>query len=123
MKLRIRGDSVRLRLTQSEVTALVERGAVEETTPFGADRLTYAVVADLPSGSPLQAALRSAPHTTRIEIHVASDVARAWATSETVGLEGANETLRVLVEKDFACLKDRPGEDDTDAFPNPNASC
>jgi hypothetical protein len=29
---------------------------------------------------------------------------------------------RILVVKDFACLKDRPGEDDHDAFPNPKKS-
>ena len=31
--------------------------------------------------------------------------------------------LRVLVEKDFACLTVREGEDDEDAFPNPHESC
>jgi hypothetical protein len=36
---------------------------------------------------------------------------------------GDGKTLRILVEKDFACLTKPPHEDDADAFPNPNKSC
>jgi hypothetical protein len=32
-------------------------------------------------------------------------------------------SLQILVEKDFACLTPRKGEDDGDAFPNPNETC
>lgn len=123
MKLRLRGDSLRLRLTQSEVQALSERGLVEETTSFGpgAGAFTYAVAADLPAGAPLAA--RFEPARGRMEVHAAPDLVRAWASGNDVGFEGQVGPLRVLVEKDFACLKDRPHEDDADAFPNPNASC
>jgi hypothetical protein len=58
-----------------------------------------------------------------MEVHVASDVARAWANGDEVGFEGLVGPLRVLVEKDYACLTERPHEDDADAFPNPNKSC
>ena len=33
---------------------------------------------------------------------------------------GGDEPLRILVEKDFACLVEREGEDDSDAFPHPD---
>ncbi len=58
-----------------------------------------------------------------------AEVVRAWAANdEAVGLEGSQDagsgrTLRVLVEKDFSCLKERPNEDDSDAFPNPKSTC
>jgi hypothetical protein len=42
MKLRIKGASLRLRLTQAEMRALEERGVVEEEVPFAAGtRLVY----------------------------------------------------------------------------------
>jgi hypothetical protein len=123
MKLRIRGDSIRLRLTQAEVLALADASLVEETVSFGNARLTYAITATLAPGAPLAARLVD----NRIEVMVAGDTARAWAANDVVGLEGTQQTeadrsLRILVEKDFACLKVRSGEDDADAFPNPNAS-
>ena len=122
MKLRIRGDSIRLRLTQSEVQKLADDGRVEDSTHFGPDeRFTYAIVA---GGAHVEAKLAA----RTIEISVPAATARAWATSETVGIEGARDvgdgkTLRILVEKDFACLTERPHEDDADAFPNPHSSC
>ncbi|MDF2694542.1 MAG: hypothetical protein K0S65_2925 [Labilithrix sp.] len=122
MKLRIRGDSIRLRLSQAEVAALGEGGRVEEATGFGpGHELVYAVFS---GGTTLAATLSG----SRIEVAIPSNVARDWATSETVGIEGvqdagAGRTLRILIEKDFACLTTRPHEDDTDAFPNPNTSC
>ena len=38
------------------------------------------------------------------------------------GLTGAAGSLRILVEKDFACLQPRAHEDESDLFPNPDAS-
>jgi hypothetical protein len=55
-----------------------------------------------------------------VEVRVPVDVARAWTDGEEVGIESAaGATPRILVEKDFACLSPREGEDDGDAFPNP----
>jgi hypothetical protein len=121
MKLRVRGDSIRLRLTQSEVSALIEQGLVEESTAFGPG---MSFVYSLRLGEKGGAALTPA----RIEVYVPAEVARAWAASDAVTIEvtqdaSAGRTLRILVEKDFACLTKRPHEDDTDAFPNPNTSC
>jgi hypothetical protein len=65
---------------------------------------------------------------SRIELALPADTVRRWAESETVAIEGEQPAadgrrLRILVEKDFACLKERPGEDDADAFPNPTSKC
>jgi hypothetical protein len=123
MKLRIRGNSIRLRLTRSEVDVLAEKGLVEEATAFGGARLTYALRTTTTT-SALSASLLG----TRIEVLVNADRARAWAKSDEVGLEaeqdvGESTPLRLLVEKDFACLTERPGEPNDDTFPNPNDTC
>lgn len=117
MKLRIRGDSLRLRLSQGEVASFAERGALEDATVFGPDaKLVYA----LAFGDAVGATFSG----TRIEVTVPVDQARAWATNEEVGIEGTigtvdGRTLKILVEKDFACLKPR-GEDESDNYPHPN---
>jgi hypothetical protein len=125
MKLRIRGDSIRLRLDQSEVAQLRDGGRVEQAIHFGPGegaRLGYAVVADGVDEP------RAELHAGSIVVHLPRARVRAWADGDEVGLEAAQSTgdgrtLRVLVEKDFRCLASRPGEDDRGGFPNPNASC
>jgi hypothetical protein len=126
MKLRIRGNSLRLRLSRGEVTELADRGRIDDAIVFGSSpeaRLGYsAVCAD--GVSVLSARIGAAS----IGVTLPASLARAWAASDDVGLEaeqpiGDGEVLRLLVEKDFACLTARTGEDDGDAFPNPNVSC
>jgi hypothetical protein len=122
MKLRIRGNTLRLRLTRPEVDELAERGEVRDGIAFGvaaADRLGYSLVTSDDATAPC-AALSS----KGITVTLPKALARDWAFSDTVGIGaeqsiGAGEALRILVEKDFACLKPREGEDDGDAFPNP----
>jgi hypothetical protein len=53
------------------------------------------------------------------------DIVR-WADSDQVTISadqklGDGDTLAILVEKDFACLAPRDGEDESDMFPNPRA--
>jgi hypothetical protein len=48
-----------------------------------------------------------------------------WATTEQVSIDGEQlledgEKVRILVEKDFACLAPREGEDESDLYPHPN---
>jgi hypothetical protein len=114
MKLRIRGSSIRLRLTQSEVGRVASEGRIEDAIDFGNAKLAYAFAA----GDTLRATYTQ----NRIEVTApAAQIAR-WAASEDVGIEGKEGALHILVEKDFACLKPR-SEDDADAFPNPNETC
>ena len=47
-----------------------------------------------------------------------------WADSEQVSIEAVQtiddgSELKILVEKDFACLTPREGEDESDLFPHP----
>jgi hypothetical protein len=122
MKLRIRGDSVRLRLTRGEVARLGAGGRVEEATRFGPgpeDRLAYSLETSEEAGG-----IRAAYSAGLVRLVLPGSLAREWAGSEQVSLEaeqplGGGESLRVLVEKDFACLTKRGGAEDADTYPHP----
>ncbi|MEY3051546.1 MAG: hypothetical protein RLY31_1331 [Bacteroidota bacterium] len=124
MKIRIQGNSVRLRLSQQEVARLSSLGIVEESIRFGTnpdDTLLYALSKSTTKH------MDASFHQHRISILVPTPWADDWAASDQVGMEGSvpvgpNETLRILVEKDFQCPKPRPGEDDSDLFPHPDKS-
>ena len=116
MKLRIQGDSLRLRLTQSEVASLHSGGRVDCAVRF-------------PAGRALGYSVRSSPDATAISVSYLGDsicvllphgAVAAWAESNEVTIEGADAGVRILVEKDFQCLHQStdatPG-----AFPNPLA--
>ena len=126
MKLRIRGNTLRLRLSRSETNELAERGEVRDGIAFGplaADRLGYSLVA-----SDDAAVTFARLSGSSVEVFAPKALVREWAASDTVGFEaeqaiGDGSFLKILVEKDFACLTPRTGEDDTDAFPNPNETC
>jgi len=119
VKLRIKGSSLRLRLTQSEIRALAQGHAVEEKVPFAAQSvLIYRLRCDseIPE--------ITANYTGNlIEIRVPERAARQWCDSEQVGLEYSQPVpggpLRITLEKDFACLAPRAGEDESDNFPHP----
>ncbi len=125
MKLRIRGNSLRLRLTKSEVARIAEGVRLEETTVFGLEphqRLSYALECSN-DGENMNADYRDG----RITVRLPQTVAREWAMTDRVSLDGEQSldgngdgaTLRLLIEKDFACLTDRRGAEDADTFPHP----
>ena len=119
MKLRILDDSIRLRLSQSEVERIAQGEAVHSHARF-------------PDGFFLSYGLEpSAPATevgatfldNVITVRVPVEAAQTWATTDQVALiatqpiEGGE--LAILVEKDFECLEPRTGAEDRDSFPNP----
>jgi hypothetical protein len=111
MKLRLHGDALRLRLSQTDVARLAETGRVEETISFPGRNLTYAVAI----GS---AAIAARFDGERMEIMIPEDAARIWIESDQTGIENRDSSPKVLIEKDFKCLHREPGEE-PDAFPNP----
>lgn len=124
MKLRIRGNTVRLRLTRGEVEAVGRGELVEESTHFpDGSVLRYQMV----PGGVQEASQSSNDEGHLIRIEVPSVVATNWAENEEqVGLTGDQpfivEPLEILVEKDFDCVTPRVGEDPVDTYPNPNAA-
>lgn len=119
MKLRIKGDSIRLRLTQTEVRTLAETGAVESAMCVAPEAaLAYGLRAS--GGSELRVEMDA----RGVCVLVPQDWIEDWAQGDMVGFEGEQDagdgrTLAILIEKDFACLHKRP--DELDAFPNPLA--
>ena len=111
MKIRIKGDTIRLRLTQSEVADVADGQTVAETTSLP-QPFTYALET---SGERIGAAFADG----RMTVNVPHPIAAHWAGAEEVSLRGREGAVEILVEKDFACLVPRDGEDDPDAFPNP----
>ena len=122
MKLRVRGNSLRLRLGQGEVRRLAQEGLVEERTEFapGAAALVYAIRTS--DGPGVSATFEGG----QITVNIPRATARQWATSEQVGVEGSQPagsgSLRILIEKDFECMDAAAGESQADAFPNPRGA-
>lgn len=108
MKLRINGDSLRLRLSPSEIDELIEAGSVEETIHFGPDhKLVYALALG-EEEKPISASF--AGYVIRVEIPRLWAV--EWAQTDKVGFEasqpvGTAGTLHILVEKDFHFIRRR----------------
>jgi hypothetical protein len=123
MKLRIKGDSLRLRVSRSELARLLAGGRLEETVHFGAARdarLTYALEI-APQASPVR--VRYQPQ--EVTVLLSEDQAHLWGREGEIGVYttiaiGSESSLEVVVEKDFACL-DRSDDENSDAFANPHA--
>lgn len=123
MKIRIKGNSVRLRVTRSELTLFAEQGMVSESTRFPHAEFHYFLCVKPDSDGPLSASFAE----NTITVWMPESQRKVWVQTETVGFEqnmplSENEQLYILVEKDFACL-DNTEEDQSDQFPNPNAVC
>ena len=121
MKLRIKGDSLRLRLAQGEVRTLAECGEVEDRISFpGGTALRYRLRVD--RGSDV---ISSSYGSDLIEILVPEPLSERWCGTDLVTLSASQGTgsaeLRIILEKDWACLAPREGEDDSDNFPHPEA--
>ena len=115
MKLRIRGNSLRFRLTQTEVAELVRAGRVENRTQLGQDAALGLVFR-------LQlSAFRLVPGVEfdagRLTVSLPEAQAKSWARENEVGIYGEESWgLKLSIEKDFQCLDQRPNENDSDAF-------
>ena len=120
MKLRIKGNSIRLRLTRNEVESFSKTGLFSDMINFpGSSSLTYCLEATDQKQMSVEFVDRV------IKVSVPRETANDWTQTESVGFSGDvelsnGETLKFLVEKDFACLKPRVGEDESDAYPHPN---
>lgn len=122
MKLRIKGSSLRLRLTQGEVRALQSGGEVTETVRFsGVSRLVYRLIGDAAIAD-----ITAGYQDNLIDIRVPVELMRRWSATDEVTLSraqpnGAGE-LQVVIEKDWACRAPRSDEDESDNFPHPETA-
>ena len=122
MKIRIKDQTIRFRLTQTEVAQLHQAKFVEAKLQFS-------------PGQVLAYGLYVKPHDDfdiqftdqHVQCHLPEHIVHTWALSDQVAihkeLDIAHQiTLKLMVEKDFKCLTVRPEENEDDMFPNPNQS-
>jgi hypothetical protein len=120
MKIRIKGNAIRYRLTRTEVETFSEAGYYSETTVFNKNTFTYALKA-IYGISDLTADFVD----NSITMYLPVSDAKSWSKNNRVGFEHKmllenGDVLTLLLEKDFVCLDER-GEDETDNYPNPKA--
>jgi hypothetical protein len=115
MKLRIKGNSLRLRLTRGEVADLNETGTVSESVGFESGKNFIYKIAANDANDRVTVSFDDG----QLLISVPEIQVREWAGSEQVSIAAIDLAPAVLIEKDFACLESRSGEDETDMFPNP----
>jgi len=122
MKIRIQGNSIRIRLSKTEVNILAKEGLLEEKTSFGKSSFIYC----LKSQSD-HLTLSATYAQDRITMYVPEKFLSDWPTNNVVGFDSdmpvsETETLYLLLEKDFKCL-DNVSEDQSDNFENPKQTC
>jgi hypothetical protein len=117
MKLRIHGDSLRLRLNRSDVKQFLETGSRTESIHFG-------------SGTKLTYTLETSSQLTDMEAQYSQDcirvllplsLAQEWAMSDQISIsldraESGGPSL--LIEKDFKCLHDEESNPDPNHIPS-----
>ena len=116
MKIRIKGNSLRYRLTQSEVTKLYEKGSLAERTEFANNTLVY-VIESINDDK-----LSSDFMNSKITLFMPKAMIDELYNTDKVGFEDKAGAVSLLVEKDFICI-DNTEEDQSDNYPNPSLSC
>ena len=116
MKLRIKGNSIRLRLLRSEVERFANDGRISDEINFGASTLRYTLVAGNADST------HATIENNEISVTVPLTTAKDWTGTDQVGIESQQpisdgETLSILIEKDFECVGRPDDADRADAFP------
>ena len=117
MKLRIKDNSIRFRLTKSEVASLKEYKKVSATTNFGLrpfEVLEYCLKIE-PKVSNIEAHFNG----FRVLVNLPQNLALQWTSSNQIALMheqkiSHEQSLKILIEKDFFCLKPRQNEVEED---------
>lgn len=128
MKIRMKENSLRLRVARSEIVRLLKDGLIRETIRFAASP-EASFTWTLETGTPENAATTVRYTPGHVAVVVAPAEMQLWQQEDQVGIytrmdASGKEPLEVIVEKDFACL-DGSDSDNTDTFANPNlaANC
>ncbi len=105
MKLRLKNNVIRLRLTRNEIKQFAETGCIQETIEFGTEahqQFTYALETDAKTET-----VHAKKEGNRITILMPKPQAERWTNTEQIGIEteqsiGDGKTLHLLIEKDFS---------------------
>lgn len=112
MKIRIKGNSLRYRLTKSEVARLWKEGFLQEHTAFANSTLACAI--ETVNNDRLSADFNN----NKIVLYVPKAMIDELHNTDKVGFDDKSGAIWLLVEKDFACI-DNTEEDQGDNYPNP----
>ncbi|HDZ14351.1 hypothetical protein LCGC14_0751260 [marine sediment metagenome] len=118
MKIRIKDNTIRFRLTKPEVAELCEKGYCASHTDFDDVTFEYGVKMDSQIS-----ALSAEFKENAILVSIPDAQVKDWDRNDHIGFENVQslkdgKTLHLLVEKDFTCLDTRM-EDESDNYPNP----
>jgi hypothetical protein len=121
MKLRLRGNSVRLRVNQREVEALAAGRALSEGVRFPAGNSFIYTLEPSPVLTP-EASFRDGVICVKVPDSMLTD----WASNDSIGLYfdllGRESSLKVTIEKDLECVNEPAEERDPYAYPRGNDS-
>ena len=123
MKIRIKGNSIRLRLTKTDIQNLKEKGIVEEKTIIGSEEIfKYSLVVDEKI-----ATISAEFQANTIKVFLSKKEADLLTETDEITVEGSQNNgeekgLFLLVEKDLQCL-DTTYEDQTDMYENTKTHC
>ena len=118
MKIRIKGNSKRYRLTKTEVETFCKTGRFQESTDIGDATFTYA----LQSKQGIDT-IDAQFQADTITLFLETNKSKNWFQTNQIGfshsLKSTNgSVLTLLIEKDFVCT-DETVEDQSDNYPNP----
>ena len=116
MKLRLRNNTLRLRVNQREVAGLASGAVLEEQVLFPGDaRISYTL-----QSSSDTAAEATFEHGV-IRVLAPQQQVDAWAKGAAIGMyfefPAHGASLKVAIEKDLECVDGPPEEQDPEAFP------
>lgn len=112
MKIRIKGNSLRYRLTISDIAHLGNNNYLEDRTEFIGNTLIYAISVTNEDH------LSSDFTGNKIQLNLPRKMVEELIETEKVGFADQGGPVSLLIEKDFTCL-DNVEEDQSDNFPNP----
>lgn len=124
MKLRLRDNSMRLRLTRGEIASLHNDGACESITTLGPasdQRLVYRVESTAAHDSDVISRIHGGKTTITASIPLADAIALGATDQVGVYFDTA-WGLSVAIEKDFRCLDGNREEAESDHYDNPDAA-
>ena len=118
MKIKIKGNTVRLRLSKTEVAQVVEQKVISDRVGFPDGALIYTLSQG--KGDEVKASFRN----NEIRVEAPALGIETWGTTEQVGFSAQlplpdGQELSVLVEKDFQYNIERKEEDESDLYDNP----
>jgi hypothetical protein len=101
MKLRVHGQSLRIRTASQDVRELAAKGHVEERIQLSPERALVYRLSIAPEVHRLTLAYRG----DVIDVRLPAEAAREWCTTDREALSGSQMNgateLRIVIEKDF----------------------